>query len=613
MKLTLVKETEIFNSLECPELPRFTILLGVNGSGKTQLLKGIESKEIRVRSPVFHPNGSLKYHSSQSFRLAQNESLRMDEVRLHGENLFGILAIARSKIAVFKDYISTGLPKSVLVGISDEQLIKMEKKLRKDFCDEIEPAGHFVYNHLSRDATFPFLMLSKEEFLSRLPARLQDDRLTQGIANVFGWYLLKVQQNRLKRASSSDVMRKTALEDNEFIEKFGSPPWDELNNLFVETQFPYEVIVPSDVDDSLLEIFFRHKATGSIVAPRNLSNGEQCITNFIFQIMLSKMPFFSETLPNCILLDEADAHLHPALIRIALNALKAILRSNSHTHIILATHSLTTVALCDEDSCHFLSGGKDKKISKITRKEAIKNLSYGIPLLNVDYNLSRQVLVEGNTDADLFTQIYLLIKDEVHKDLNLFFIPSSGGEGNVESVEKTVYALRTNGNSRVYGIIDWDRKRSHSEGLRVIAHESCYCIDNLILNPLSLGILMIRHCEKEITKAFPTIRFSTTPNLAKYQLQEIVDHIEQRILENAVDKTSSLIFLDGLEIQMSQGLLFSSKAELLAKITNGIPFLKRFMQQPRITSLVVEQVYREYKRFIPIAFLNCFRELCESD
>ena len=59
-------------------------------------------------------------------------------------------------------------------------------------------------------------------------------------------------------------------------------------------------------------------------------------------------------------------------------------------------------------------------------------------------------------------------------------------------VKKLTNDLRASGNSFVYGIVDWDLKNKSENGVVVIGEGSRYSIENFILDPVYVGIYLLR-------------------------------------------------------------------------------------------------------------------------
>ena len=64
-------------------IPNFTVITGVNGSGKTHLLKGIEKGFIRIEG---NPTDKIKYFDYQSFRTIKSESVPSAQTLQNAKN-----------------------------------------------------------------------------------------------------------------------------------------------------------------------------------------------------------------------------------------------------------------------------------------------------------------------------------------------------------------------------------------------------------------------------------------------------------------------------------------------------------------------------------------------
>ena len=103
-----------------------------------------------------------------------------------------------------------------------------------------------------------------------------------------------------------------------------------------------------------------------------------------------------------IILDEPDAHLHPEMSNILIKALNETFVKKIGIKVIITTHSPMTVALAPEESIFQLNNHPETFLKKISKDDALKNLTNGLPSLTIDYENHRQVFVESPTDLFYF-------------------------------------------------------------------------------------------------------------------------------------------------------------------------------------------------------------------
>jgi hypothetical protein len=96
--------------------------------------------------------------------------------------------------------------------------------------------------------------------------------------------------------------------------------------------------------------------------------------------------------------------------------------------------------------------------------------------------------------------LYDLIRRSIPSPFSLTFIASGrGGGGNAEAVVSLVMKLRGDGNDRVWGIVDRDNRGSAPTG--VFYNPDRYSLENVILDPLAVGVYLIRQGSLQLSDA----------------------------------------------------------------------------------------------------------------
>ena len=76
----------------------------------------------------------------------------------------------------------------------------------------------------------------------------------------------------------------------------------------------------------------------------------------------------------------------------------------------------------------------------------------------------------------------------------------SGGSGQVKSI---VEKLRKAGNSKIFGIIDWDLKNKSTDSIFVHLENEMYTLENVILSPYFVGLLLLQENIIEMKDIIP--------------------------------------------------------------------------------------------------------------
>ncbi len=193
-----------------------------------------------------------------------------------------------------------------------------------------------------------------------------------------------------------------------------------------------------------------------------------------------------------LLIDEPDAALHPQFSKFLLETIKTYIVNEAGVKVIITTHSPTTVAMADEESIYEMN--REEKIPlKVSKARALSILCEGIPSLRVSIDKQRIVFVESNYDAENYHKIFDLVKQNHSYDIQPVFHAANPHNGsNCDDVRELLDKLNTT--PGVYGIIDYDNHASSTDKIIVLGEggESRYTIENYILDPIFIGLLLLR-------------------------------------------------------------------------------------------------------------------------
>jgi hypothetical protein len=194
--------------------------------------------------------------------------------------------------------------------------------------------------------------------------------------------------------------------------------------------------------------------------------------------------------PNLLLLDEADASLHPSMSKQMIDSLQNVFVKKLGIKVILTTHSPSTVAIAPEESIYVMDK-IEKRLKKSVKDDALKILTGGIPNLSIDYKSHRQIFVESPTDAIYYQTIYNKMNASNSLIRKLYFISAGYGKSNCDQVIDIVEKLQNAGNKTSYGIVDWDNKDTSRKNILIHGNKRRYSIENFIFDPIYLAILLI--------------------------------------------------------------------------------------------------------------------------
>ena len=425
----------------------------------------------------------------------------------------------------------------------------------------------------------------------------------------------------------------TALENDmtvdatTFLMDYGPPPWKVVNDVLAEAGIPYFISQPSGNRAETFQAILQHNVTKATVGLDSLSSGERAIL-----FLLPRLWFVDNKLvglPKLILFDEVDATLHPSLTRLLTSTLKK-LTANRNTHVVLVTHSPSTVSLiaqADSDAVFLLSCNVENpprhSLAKSSSEEAVHQLTDGIISVT---NSTTFVITEASTDEIVYRSIFdvLTARDVLPKNPNLVFLRATeqkddgvgGGNGQVRQWSTK---LTEAGLPNFKGLIDLDYGNSAEKPIFVLDR---YAIENLLLDPI---LIFARLVEKRLhtdllDNDFPDA-FIQNHNLSLLNdqddqaLQRIATAVCKRIRAvpdkegNEMTGNTTIEYLNGKTIEIPDWMLFGRgkclHENVKAKFDAGREGPRAFSSLRELGDLLTKNI----PDFIPRSIVNLFLEL----
>src|SRR5580698_1989792 len=272
------------------DIPKFVVLTGLNGSGKTQLLQALAYKFANAPHHQFTELNALHFAAS-------GETIGPDEVAYmpNSQVPFRVDVSNISQLAQAKGNLLSRLQPQSTVHDLDAHILR--QRIEKRFGFQIH----------SNSATPQNLEKLPDDFLYML----EYGEVAAGLSHVFVGYQLRLAQMLLNKQSEEKIS-----------EDIGKPPWIFVNDALAAAGFGYRIIPPSN---NLLQNYqARVVAIGSETPMSfdDLSSGEKTILRTLLWFYNSK---HNSIFPKLFLLDEPDAHLHPTMTRQFMDILKNVL------------------------------------------------------------------------------------------------------------------------------------------------------------------------------------------------------------------------------------------------------------------------------------------------
>lgn len=439
------------------EIGNFAVITGVNGSGKTHLLRAIRdgfvsADLIRTDEIVFFDLFEFKLKNENEYMLRQVmeekdtvwsvfvDAHELQESPYRRTNLKGLAEnfltpddimtiekIAKEKSMHLLALLTEDLPNYQL----SQQFSDYKNHLEQLFRDAESQGNQYAQNFLQLLRSiqcFPH-NITKTQFLDKYEISiLKENMIPIHLGKIFVEYRIgefiatheKYERNDKTLSMSSSPSDKTIDAHDRYA---SAPPWEIINEfLKAYTKGKYSITYPDPIPVAQFvnvtssfkpELVNNEKAIP--VPYDDLSSGEKVL--FMLALCMFKANSTRSVFPKLVLLDEVDATLHPSMIKNLLAVINDVLLPKG-TRVILATHSPTTVSLVPEECIHVVNPSGPKRIDKMTKNEAIQVLTEGYMTIEDTIKLFDQtterktcIISEGNNVDYIRKAISIFAKD----------------------------------------------------------------------------------------------------------------------------------------------------------------------------------------------------------
>ncbi|MGV7222148.1 MAG: AAA family ATPase [Nitrospinales bacterium] len=414
MKLEFLSRYKSILQFKSIELPQFTVLTGVNGSGKTHLLEAIEKRAVAVEGIV---NEHIVRFGYETFSLQK-------EIEISGDKFFS------EKVEGWKYFQGSirGITTKLKIKLKGEYIEALEYCKKNDinlwnvkqnkFVDRYKQSikEHFKNNNVKSNyfaqgiyaliKSLPYSIdeLLEDEFMKLFkPYTYINDFLPLQLGKVFWDYHLKYEQNKYhKYRNEIDGENNPIFTEDAFIAKYGEKPWIKINEILKNySSLDYKVNSPEGMDRgaTFLLRLIHTQESGLNVDFSDLSSGEKILMALVASVYKSAS---DKHFPDMLLLDEIDSSLHPSMIRNMLNVIEDVFLDQD-VNVILVTHSPTTISLAPEDSIFVMNKSGVNRLEKKSKQEGLSILTEGYATIDKGLKLFDEVsknqisvITEGN-------------------------------------------------------------------------------------------------------------------------------------------------------------------------------------------------------------------------
>lgn len=649
MKLSFNRPYKSITRFEPFELSSFTVLTGVNGAGKSHLLEALENGAITVEGiPPNQPHGfrpirrfdssSLVPQDTGAFsgaQISQEQAGFWSEISQQKEQFvesfreslrqFGIprlesLSVKKALALKTEDLVSLGVPagQAAVIAVSIAQsAAAVEQNLTSNFVRNDPQNRVRLMSTIAKTAKVPIFAMDTDDFFGEFPKNWQPvDLFQQSFARLFSAYQRHWYQNQVRETAKTKGAEVSFLTDDEFLQKHGAAPWEFLNEILEVAELDFRINAPYAWDDRPYEPILTDEKRGIRIKFNDLSSGERILMSFALCLYHAKDPNSTAEFPKLLLFDEIDAPLHPSMTRSLLRTIGTTLVQQHGIQVILTTHSPSTVALAPDHSIFVMHKQGPDRIGITSKDAALGILTSGVPTLSVNYENRRQVFVESKHDVSYYSKLYELAKPALEPEISLSFIASGvRGIGDCEQVKSVVNSLVTAGNRTVVGVIDWDGKNGSSESIFVAGENERYSIENFILDPLLLGLFLLR--EKFLTaeevRLHEQAKYTRALEFSQGELQGLVNFVvgkvAERLAKGGDDEVVEFKYSGGLSTTVPGWFARVQGHTLESTLKDVFPPLLRYTKESELKLAIVQKVLDDYPQLVPASLVALFRRI----
>lgn len=630
MNIRIDEQYKVLKKSGLISLPSFTVLTGENGSGKSQLLRWINSICSGIREEFMHNSLEPMTMIPQVFSglVSKNDGSSYSKVILSYPGIsFDSPDLPQSSPNILESIIqSWSQLKSAAYAcalVTDLNLENISEKIgivnltAQEFINasispnqNYSPSYNYIHEHLIRQV----LNLSSK---SKKP--LQDLTVIDAIA------FYEIQNSQLSDPNLELLFHQFELKKKyypTFVDGV-KHPIEILNEILISTKFKYRAEYTFINGEQILSpIALTDITTGIRITPSELSSGEKTVMSIMKALYNSNT---QGSFPDLILYDEPDAFLHPSLTQMMLDVIQKVIVEENNVDVIMTTHSPSTVALAPENCVYFMKREVGFPI-EITHDEAISTLTYGLNGLYVSRESRRQIFVESENDECFYEKVYGALKPKLNRKVYLSFISSGSSKidkntnpnANCIQVKKITKELRTNGNNNIWGIVDWDLLTHDSVNdafVRVLGYQKRYSIENYLLDPLLIAILMVyKKFVKTEDILLKNVKYRQFGELELEDVQAVINEIIRKIFpDEKFDNLKLCKLVNGFEVKIPQSFLLYQGHELETLIRNKIPQLKQIQNNKNPNNAlkleILKVVIDEYPEFLSADFIDLFVSL----
>jgi ABC-type uncharacterized transport system ATPase component len=586
----------------------FIVLSGPNGSGKSNLLEAIFTGAITIDG--LNITDQDRPQQIRFFRLGEllvqvGQTRPANEVRDAWTNLHNAAQM-----------VSVNMSARSMTMTDDER----ESQLHYSLIQEHGFTSNML-DWLVELAGKRLIEFTQDDFRRHSPLLVMSaDPFSVTLIDLFVTYNRRRRDNVFYKwcMDNGEEAGGEPLSPMEFEDRNGPPPWDLMNELLASMQMDYRFNRPVGNDENLVYVpLLRHGASGIEVQIDHLSSGEKTLLAVAMSLYTGDHLGSSIKMPKALLLDEADASLHPSMVKTLLDVTYKTFAQRHGVKVILTTHSPTTVALAPEGSLYVMRRDESPRLLPAARDDGLRGLMVGLPALRVSNDHRRHVFVEGMNDQECYQRLFHILQEKLSGPISLEFIGSSRdsrGRNNSEVID-LVEKLRKSGNE-VLGVVDRDKRQGAPDGIAFLPTR--YTLENLILDPVVVAIFLLQKTSLGTNEIFDAeiplraLKNEHAQTLCNFVMGKVRQSIGAVALaQTDFDTTVAVEYDGGAQADVPKFALDMKGHDWEALLVNAFQGLEHLSADGRgsLKTDVVKLTMFEHQEWIPRDVRSLFNEL----
>lgn len=627
MQIRFQQNFKSYKASDVFDLEDFSVITGINGSGKSQLLEALRNQLAQVVSgqPL-----KIAYFDASSFK-NEAEAPVAGHQQPGYDNAWQILQSMRAdgrwiELSQIKSYLGEDYPelsrRLIATGDSFAAYLRAKGIPHYDawldkYLGQHDDASYQALYSMARKLPISLEHCDRRDFDRYVFSSNGGMGLIPNLTSLIWQYYVSFRNNQVNRYLKAEGDQKIISYSDEEFEKMNGPrPWHVIDELMFSYGLRYKTNSPEGrpvTDQYVLKLI--DSKLGSEVSLDALSSGEKTL------LALAGAAYRGGTeskFPDLVLLDEVDAYLHPSMIKSMFTVINRVFVTR-RARVILVTHSPTTVIMAPEASLHVVDVFSVPRIRKCSSQQALDLLGTGLPLLSVSMLDRRIVFTESEYDAEFYQKLYTIVSARLNSEISLVFVASGlgGKSANSDEVLRISNSLLDNKLSNIFGIIDYDDKNKPTANVKVLAEKIAYTLENVLLDPIGVAIYlrMVDKIDSRFLGLDSADSISDFANFSQEKLQAVADHVL------TLYKQPNLIAGERVKWHYVNGRYIELPTLFLTK--PGHPIVESVAMVPELQAIFagnkadplqkkIPRVFLEYPGFIPVVLTDLMSSLAPA-